>query len=330
MTKVLGLMSGTSLDGLDVALCEFGEGYRILKAQTFCYPSDLQHRLEAAGQLSGLELMRLDRDWADFAANCIKEYDFEGFELLASHGHTVFHKPHEGLTFQLGNGAVLAAKLGVPVVCDFRRTDVALQGQGAPLVPGAEIDLFSQFDACLNLGGIANITILNTKQAFDICPCNLVLNYYAQKMGMKYDKDGNTARSGTINYSIIKQWSDWSYYQKTAPKSLGKEDLGIFFSQNDPQDMLATAVEHIAAQISLYLYGKTLITGGGVYNHFLIDKIRQKAKNAQIVVPDRLLIEFKEALCFAYLGWLRYEDKNNVFSCFTGASKDSLCGAVYK
>jgi anhydro-N-acetylmuramic acid kinase len=328
--KVLALMSGTSLDGLDVALCEFkNKDYTIAKAKTFSYPLNLAEKLKNSTSLSGLELLRLDRDWAEFAVSCIESGDFGEFDLLASHGHTVFHKPEEGLTFQLGSGAVLCAGVNVPVVCDFRRTDVARGGQGAPLVPAAEVELFSSFQSCLNLGGIANVTLIESNLAFDICPCNLILNSYAQKLGSPYDSGGEFARGGRLIPEVMANWEQWGYYGLKPPKSLAKEDLDVFSIEASPNDMLTTAVEHISSQIAAWLTGKTLITGGGAYNRFLIEKIESKAKNAQIFIPDPVLIEFKEALCFAFLGWKRFESQKNTFSRFTGANRDSSSGSVY-
>ncbi len=336
--NVVGLMSGTSLDGLDVALCRFiyrdsRWSYEILKAKTYTYPQVLYHRLKDSQMMSALELVLLDRDWALFAAECVRDLGCGVANLVCSHGHTVFHRVSQGLTYQLGSGAVLAGELSKPVVCDFRRLDVALGGQGAPLVPGAEFELFGEYQACLNLGGIANITLIADRIAFDISPCNIILNYYARKIGYEYDSFGEIARSGTINTKLLEIWQQWSYYSRKPPKSLGWEDISIFFADGDEKELLATATEHIACQISYVIndYGvKTiLVTGGGTFNSYLLERLKTKTKNCTIVIPDENIVNFKEALCFAFLGLKRYLGLPNTFATITGASKDSCGGVIY-
>lgn len=343
--NVLGLMSGTSLDGLDMALCKFTTGkknkFKILYTSTIKFNNVLQKKLKNAHLVSGYELMLLNNEFAYFMAGQVNNFIAEKSaraDLIASHGHTVFHRPDKNMTLQIGSGAVLAALTNLPVVCDFRSTDIALGGQGAPLVPKGDDDLFTQYDYCLNLGGIANVSYVKRGKriAFDICPANMALNYLANLKHMAYDKNGSLACKGNINKQLLKQLNALGYYKASYPKSLGRE----WFEKNfkplldnykiSVYDKLATVCEHIAFQISFSCNsnGSMLVTGGGAHNLFLIEKIKKYFKG-RIVIPDKEIIDYKEALIFAWLGLLRFLRKENIYKSYTGAERNSISGALY-
>lgn len=342
-------MSGTSLDGLDMALCEFsasesGYTYKILKAETIHYPGDWKKELSEAQHLSAENYFALDARYGRFMASEVKQFlkksPLQPF-VLASHGHTVFHQPKNGFSTQLGSGATLAALTGLNTVCDFRSLDVALGGQGAPLVPIGDKLLFKDYEACLNLGGIANIsfdTSEGKRIAYDICVVNLLLNHLSEQVGQAFDKDGNIAKSGKVNQHLLEYLNSLDYYKAKGAKSLGRE----WFEKNivptlkesklKPEDLLATSTEHIVDIISKELnehaLRKVLVTGGGTYNAFLIEKLKTTSR-AEVIIPDDKLIQFKEALIFAFLGYLRLNQKTNTLSSVTGAQADSIGGAVY-
>lgn len=344
----IGVMSGTSLDGLDLAWCSFekkttGWEYRIEKACTIPYEPAFQERLANATLMSALDYAQLDVDLGALIAENINEWiGHEGKpDFIASHGHTVFHQPAQGLTTQIGSGAVIAARTGITTVCDFRTVDVALGGQGAPLVPIGDALLFGQYDACLNLGGFCNISFQDgdKRVAFDISPCNMALNRMANLLGKPYDEDGNIARSGQLIPELIHQLDQLEYYKQSYPKSLGKEwfeqqflpVLQDFEKNFSAADILHTLVMHISEQIvhALPTTGKNLlVTGGGAHNKFLIQSIQQQW-DGEIIVPDTLTVNFKEALVFAFLGMLRLLSEKNCLASVTGAKQDNCGGAVY-
>lgn len=344
----IGVMSGTSLDGIDLAWCTFaqtdkGWDYRIEKACTIPYEPDFQDRLANSTQLSALEYAQLDVDLGALIARHITEWlgDAEKPDFIASHGHTVFHQPEKGLTTQIGSGAVIAARTGITTVCDFRTVDVALGGQGAPLVPIGDELLFGQYDACLNLGGFTNISFRDngTRVAFDISPCNMALNYVANRIGLPFDEDGKLAASGKLIPAMLEELDNLDFYRLDPPKSLGKEWFEACFlpilekngEENTPSDILHTLVQHIAGQIARVLPNtvKTLLaTGGGALNKHLIHTLRKHWKG-DVIVPDILTVNYKEALVFAFLGMLRLNGENNCLKSVTGAKCDNCGGAVY-
>ena len=305
MAVVLGLMSGTSLDGLDICCVSFSEDlhrFKILAATTLPYPINWQQRLEEAFYADGETLETLDNDYGVFLGEkvlrFIEENQLDSIDLIASHGHTIFHKPDQGVTLQIGNGKKIAKLTQIPVVYDFRQPDVDLGGQGAPLVPVGDALLFGQYDACLNLGGFANISYTQNQQilAFDICACNLVLNRLANQMGMPYDNKGAVAEGGSFNALLYKQLSKIDYYQQKAPKSLGREFvediLWPLVEHTTPSEGLHTYTQHVAQQIGQTLKDiavkSCLVTGGGAFNSYLIGQIQ--SLNFQIWLM-RLIIQ---------------------------------------
>jgi len=342
----MGLMSGTSLDGLDIAICRFEEKegkycYKVLYTKEIPYSNVFRKRLLHAPKISAQELVSLDHDFAQFCSEQVLKVITESKikpHFIASHGHTIFHDPQNGYTTQIGNGGLIAGKTDITTVSDFRTTDVGLGGEGAPLVPIGDQLLFADYDACLNLGGIANISYLkeNQRVAFDISLCNIPLNHYANQKGLNYDQNGDLARSGEVNAELLKQLDALPFYKQDGPKSLGRE----FFESNflpllesffiTTEDKLATIVEHITNQIESQfpVSGNVLITGGGAFNLFLIEKMQQKTE-CQLVIPNQQIIQFKEAILFAFLGYLRLHEKINTLAVVTGAQEDSIGGAVY-
>ena len=341
--QILGLMSGTSLDGLDMALCSFtkNKGYKIIKATTIDYQDDLKKKLRNAHLMSATELCMLDTSLGNYFGKCAADFLSRNklkADYIASHGHTILHQPQNGFTLQIGKGANIAIVSGVPVICDFRSTDVACGGQGAPLVPIGDELLFHDFTHCLNLGGIANISFRKNKKrlAFDISPCNMALNFLAEKKGKPFDKDGKIAASGKVNVTLLKKLNALDYYSKPAPKSLGKEWFEKYFlpliaNEKNIEDTMRTVCEHIAVQISACIDQKksrVLITGGGTKNKLLIQLLTAKTE-AELIIPEPELIDFKEALIFAFLGYRRLMFVPNALSTVTGARRDSTGGAIY-
>lgn len=342
--KVIGLMSGTSLDGLDIAYCEFWLennkwNFKILKGETIAYTSEWKNRFLACETSTALQLIENHKAFGAFCGNAVKQFcakhNFSP-DFVSSHGHTIFHQPQKNITFQLGCGATIAAVSGFKTVCDFRSTDVALGGQGAPLVPIGDDLLFAEYDYCLNLGGFANVSFNeNGKRiAFDVCPTNIVLNYLSEQKGKAYDENGNWAKNGNTNIELLNTLNNLPFYSQNGPKSLGKEWVieSIFpLLKNNilVDDLLNTFTLHIAEQIATVLKnGKVLVTGGGAFNSFLMEQLQQKTE-AKIIIPDVNNIQFKEALLFAFLGVLRFTEQNNSLQSVTGASRDNCGGAIY-
>lgn len=344
--KAVGVMSGTSLDGLDIAAVEFrfNEGewnFNLVSADTISYSEEWEQSLKTAPQLSGEKLTELHSNYGYFIGEQINAFiqktNFAP-DLIASHGHTVFHRPDKGYTLQIANGAAISAVTKHLTVSDFRTGDVALGGQGAPLVPIGDKLLFSDFDYCLNLGGFANISYEKDgkRLAYDNCPVNIVLNYFAEKKGLPFDNDGDLGRQGEINAELLEKLNQLPFYQSTSPKSLGREwvESAFFPVLNEfnisDTDKLRTLYEHIAIQIANAVSnsGKMLITGGGTFNSFLIERIKDLS-NAEIVIPSKDIIDFKEAIIFAFLGVLRVKNLNNCLASVTGASKDSCGGVIF-
>lgn len=346
---VLGLMSGTSLDGVDLAACTFGEGpegwkYTTLAAKTVPYSREWRASLAQLPSADAITFCEIDARYGHFLGRIAGEFLEETgirADLIASHGHTIFHRPESGLTVQIGAGSAIAAETGIEVVCDFRSTDLAQGGQGAPLVPLGDRLLFPGFDACLNLGGFGNISYDegNRRIAFDTSPVNLILNHLAEREGLPYDDRGRLAASGNVIPGLLAAWNGLAYYLKPNPKSLGREWFEAEFlplAERFPgstADASRTACEHIAFQVIRSLPSsrrmKVLVTGGGAHNDFLVDCLRQRSRH-DFVIPDDLTADYKEAIVFAFLGLLRKLGKTNILSSVTGGKRDICSGAVYR
>ena len=350
--NVIGVMSGTSLDGVDLAYITFKKEHRwefqIHVAETIPYSDEWLHILKQLLHFNLNELKQIDADYTLLLSDIIKKFvtkceeitAFAGIDAVCSHGHTALHQPEKGLTYQIGNLPTLTKLTNQTVVCDFRVADVALGGQGAPLVPIGDALLFLKYDFCLNLGGFANISteIHNERIAYDICPVNIVLNHYIQPLGLNYDDKGQMAATGTIHQDLLDNLNALEFYKKTPPKSLGIEWVVnhifplIDSFQLSTQDILRTFTEHIAIQISNEINTKqsatVLITGGGAYHHFLIERLQSHTKNV-LIIPDKEIVEFKEALIFGLLGVLKLRDEVNCLSSVTGAKMNHSSGKIY-
>ncbi len=368
-------MSGTSLDGVDIALCDIStNSYSVLDATTIPYPDTWRQRLSTLEKASALEYALANVELGHYLGQLVRDFMQHTsakvqVEAVASHGHTIFHQPERGLTTQIGDGDAIAAECGLPVVSNFRTLDVALGGQGAPLVPIGDRLLFGQYDACLNLGGIGNISyqlavdgwqlavdgcqsavdgcqsaVDDGKEvtiAYDICPCNMLLNGLAARLGLSYDPDGQNARRGIVDAALLATANTLPYYSQQPPKTLGKEwflaNIEPLFAReqhavDETCNLLRTAVEHIAMQIAQVVnrqqLATMLVTGGGAHNTFLIERLRQLCPQTLITIPDTLTIDYKEAIVFALLGYLRLTHQTNTLSSVTGASRNTISGTI--
>jgi anhydro-N-acetylmuramic acid kinase len=343
--NVIGVMSGTSLDGLDIAHCSFQLedrwSFRLLEAKTIPYDTEWKNRLGKLLKADGETLATVHTQFGEYIGKRVRVFIRENGlspDYIACHGHTVFHQPENRMTLQIGDGNVVAVETGIPVIYDFRSRDIALGGQGAPLVPIGDRLLFPDYDLCLNLGGIANISYeeQGVRRAFDVCPVNMLLNHLSGELGQSYDQGGRLSRSGTLHSGLLDTLNGLDFYKVRKAKTLGREwfdGVIVPLVSNIPvdvKDKLRTAVEHIAYQIAESLSakerGKMLVTGGGAYNAFLIEKIREKSR-LEVIVPGEDLVNFKEALVFAFLGVLRVRHEINCLASVTGARQDS-CGGI--
>ena len=343
----IGCMSGTSLDGLDLVACRFTFdkkwNFEILKANTISYSHKWVNKLSAASELNALDFAFLHNDYGKFIGKQIIDFcadQPEKPEMIASHGHTIFHQPDMKLTVQIGNGAFIAATTGIPTICDFRNLDVALDGQGAPLVPIGDELLFDEYEFCLNLGGIANVSFREDgiRRAFDICPANMAFNHFTKELGYEYDLNGSMGRSGMVHPELLNLLNSLDFYKHEGPKSLGREwfetdFLPLIYSfQLSPEDALRTLYEHVTDQITnaidQFPKGQVLITGGGAHNVFLIELFSEKTKH-KTNVPSEQIIDFKEAIIFAFLGVLRFRNDVNCLKSVTGAKHDHSGGVIY-
>lgn len=355
--KVLGLMSGSSMDGLDIAFVHLQENggewsYEIVKADCFEYSAEWKKKLQHAVDLNALDYQLLHSEYGHYIGKEIKRFIDENklhhqVALISSHGHTTFHMPEKLMTSQIGDGAAIAAEIGLPVVTDLRAMDVAFGGQGAPIVPVGEKLLFPEFDFFLNLGGIANISIKKDDKyiAFDVCAANRVLNMLAEQENLSFDENGKIAASGNVNEELLQKLNVPEYYSKPYPKSLansfGVETIYPIIQQSEMsvQDAMRTYVEHVVVQIKNSLVNgewsmvnsKLLLTGGGAFNNFLVERLSEvlNSTGITVIVPDDYLVKYKEALIMALIGVLRWRDEYNVLSSVTGAERDSIGGAVW-
>jgi anhydro-N-acetylmuramic acid kinase len=347
--NVIGVMSGTSLDGVDLAhiLFEIKEGkwtFEILECETISYDSNWIEILKIAVDYTKIQLEELNKNYTQLLASIITDFinkhALKNLDAVCSHGHTILHQPQNGFTLQIGNLPEIAKLTQQTIVCDFRVQDVQLGGQGAPLVPIGDQILFQEYDYCMNLGGFSNVSFEENKQriAFDIAPVNTVLNFYANQLGLDYDDKGRISRKGNCNLNLLNELNNLDFYQKKHPKSLGFEFvkeivLPIIEKHFIPiEDKLHTYIEHIAQQIALALpkkKGSMLTTGGGAYNEFLIEKIQLYLPDMKIIIPSKKNLEFKEALIFGLLGVLKLRNEINALQSVTGANHDHSSGIVY-
>ncbi|MCA6423677.1 MAG: anhydro-N-acetylmuramic acid kinase [Flavobacterium sp.] len=347
--NIIGVMSGTSLDGVDLAHVNFSIikdkwQYTILECETIGYSQDWLNKLRSAVDFSKEQLAKLNQDYTVLLGNIITafidKHHLNSLDAVCSHGHTILHQPQNGFTLQIGNLPEIARIVNHTIICDFRVQDVQLGGQGAPLVPIGDRILFADYEYCLNLGGFSNVSFEQDGKriAFDISPVNTVLNFYANQLGLDYDDRGKISKSGKINSDLLNALNALDYYQKPFPKSLGFEFvktvvLPLMEKYSIPiEDKMHTFTEHVALQTGLALInqqGKMLITGGGAYNDFLIGRMHHYLPNLVLIIPDVKTLEYKEALIFALLGVLKLRNEINVLSSVTGAKMDHSSGIIH-
>lgn len=346
--SIIGIMSGSSMDGLDIALCQFSFDsnnqnirYQILQSYTQTYPDNIITILKKIRFVSAQEFFEYDVIYGRWIGQCVHQWlttNHLHADAIAVHGHTVFHYPQKGYSIQLGNAAQIAAICNLPVIHNFRNLDIAYGGQGAPLVPIGDKLLFPDMDACINIGGIANVFLSHSLQAYDICIANMALNHFAQQIQLPYDANGQIASKGQVHQNLLHALNELPFMHQPPPKTLNRE----YFENNylplihsyklSISDILATLCEHIAIQIVQSIQQdnikKVLITGGGAYHQHLIKRIIFYTPNKQIIIPNDDIIQFKEALIFALLGYLRIMNIPNVISHATGAAKDTISGDI--
>jgi len=353
--RILGLMSGTSLDGLDLCLAEFIQGeagwtYTLVAAQTLEYTAQMRRELSEALAYLPDRLDSAHRDYGIWLGTQAKNWlQTKGLtcDAIASHGHTVHHRPDQGYTFQLGDGQSLSNASASEVICDFRSQDVALGGQGAPLVPIGDELLFGRYGFCLNLGGICNVSMKfqGSRKAFDVGICNMLLNRLSEALGHQYDAGGEIAAAGHLLPELLNSLNDLDYYRIQGPKSTGVEWFNhhvwpLFVDRQgrflgDIKDQLHTACHHIAYQIAQSINRfttdnrKVLITGGGAHNLFLIQCLKSYLPEHLLVVPQDGLVDAKEALIFAFMGALHRAGQVNCLAEVTGARVNSIAGVQF-
>jgi anhydro-N-acetylmuramic acid kinase len=344
---VIGLMSGTSIDGVDLVYANFFYdkhwSFKILRSKTYEYDIDWQNILKNLADKDLDSIKLIDKNYtillSEYILKFIGEFSIKQIDFISSHGHTALHDPSNSITYQIGNLKELSDYIGLKVICDFRAQDIKLGGQGAPLVPVGEKYIFPEYDNLINLGGFANITIKsnNNLTAYDICPVNIVFNHLSNLRHLKYDDKGKIASSGKPNIELFDCLQSLDYYKQISPKSLGVEwvnenilPLINSFSEISLKDLLNTFSKHFASQIAINIKSakKTLITGGGAYNDYLIQNIIDLTES-EIIIPSSEIIEYKEALIFGFLGVLKDLNINNCYSSVTGATKDHSSGNIF-
>ena len=349
--SILGLMSGTSMDGLDIVHITFYLSkknewtFKIHNKKTYPYKIDTINKLKKSKNLSTIEILEFDKYLGKIFSNHINNFiktnkiNKKDIHAIGSHGHTVHHRPDIGFTQQIGCGDTIAFNTGINVVNNFRQKDIIANGQGAPLVPiGDKLLFIKKANAFLNIGGFVNICVIGKKIiAFDICPGNLPLNKVINKLGLDFDNKGILSSQGKINIKILHKLNSLKFYDKKNPKSLGTEWLEknffpIINKINSPEDQLRTIIEHIAIQVSNTFkklnVKKIYITGGGALNEFLISRIKANT-NVKIIIPNKTIINYKEAIIFGFLSVLFLRKEINCLADATGANKDTIGGVLH-
>ena len=343
---IIGLMSGTSLDGLDIVKCIFKKekkwSYIVEKYETIEYSVFWEEKLKNLHKKDKKEITKCGIEYGKYLGVKVNEFLKKNnlkTDYISSHGHTIFHDPKNQYTLQIGDGQSILNTTNITTINNFRELDISLFGEGAPLVPIGDLHLFNKYKYCLNLGGFANISEKKAENniiAFDICAVNFVLNMLSNKLGYKYDNKGKISQGGGINKLLLDQLNNLDFFKNKGAKSLGREwvETDIFplleKTTISIEDKMRTFTEHIAIQIGKYLRNKSvLVTGGGVYNDFLIERIKYYS-NSEIIIPKTETIDFKEAIIFAFLGVLKLRNENNCLSSVTSAIRDCSGGEIFK
>ncbi len=352
--EIIGLMSGTSMDGLDIAHVaihlsndQAGDTFELLHSETIPIPKELKQKIVRATHASITDISLLDNQLGHFYADAVQKFldkfniNHSSIAAIGCHGQTILHQPYNGFSLQIGNATVLAYRTKIKVINDFRNHDICAGGQGAPLVPIGDFGLFGMnAQAFLNLGGFANISYKDKTgqiRAYDISPANLPLNKLSEAKEMSFDKNGALAKSGEINFFLLDLLNSLPYYSQEFPKSLGTEWLESEFYplikfDKEIENNLRTVTEHIAIQVASELdkskSNSVLVTGGGARNKFLIERIEHYF-SGELILPSELLIDFKEAIIFAYLAALKIQNRYNSLASVTGAQQNMIGGVVH-
>lgn len=338
--KVIGVMAGSSMDGLDVAEVFFSKSngwhFEVGRHETIGYDQHIEILLKSAVDLGTNSQKEIDDYFGEWIGKQLEKFGTKDCDLISVHGHTLIHKPGEGISWQLGRGDIIAKLTASTVISDLRSLDVQLGGQGAPLVAIGDFELFDDFEACLNLGGIANVSVQEKKMAWDICPCNQILNGFAEKLGHPFDEGGQLARQGNVEGDWMKEISTVPFFSKKSPKSLPNSFIGKkILDKIDPLDGLRTYSEFMATLIvsdlkdHLVKNSRILVTGGGGHNSYLVELLNQNEHAFAFALPEKKIIEFKEAIIFGFLGLLRFRNETNVMASVTGATRDSSSGVIH-
>ena len=357
---VVGIMSGSSLDGLDIALCRFEQdelsgklSFDLLNTAAIPFEETMMKRLGEGASLGVRSLKKLEVDLSRYIAESVNQFLDAGAhtaDYISCHGHTILHVPEDGYTVQIGQGAIISELTGLPCICDLRSSDMAVGGQGAPVAPIVEQILFSNFDFYINLGGIANVSYHSNQEviSWDSVPCNQILNHYASQKDLPYDDGGSLAGTGRVDRGLKEAWMSLPYFEKPYPKSMDNTWVRKQFLERSRsfdvtvEDALATMVDvcvsqirrdikdHVGATGGQHLR-KCLITGGGAHNTFLVSQLSEALTHEEIEVikPEDDIVDYKEAILMALMGFLRIEGKSNTISSVTGARTNTIGGAVY-
>ncbi|HET9343553.1 MAG TPA: anhydro-N-acetylmuramic acid kinase [Candidatus Eremiobacteraceae bacterium] len=375
--RAIGLMSGTSADGIDVAAVEVehekahgGLGIRVLHFATLPYEATLRERLLSSSSSVGTTIVQLGELNAAvgeaFAAATIEAarrwgLDLGSIDVIGSHGHTMYHAPETCVTIQIGEGAIVAARTGVTCVADFRIADVALGGQGAPLVPFVDAVLFAdpnEYRAALNIGGIANVTLLPDEahggraaiRAFDTGPGNMVIDAcvrLASDGESDFDRDGAAAARGIPAHALLDELLDDGYFSRPTPKSTGRERYGAAYAAHvweqgrrlglHPDDVIATVTALTARTIADAVPSecrRIIVSGGGVHNRTLMETLQASVgkppAHARVERSDVYGIEVdaKEATAFAVLACEAIAGDINHLPATTGAARAAVLGKI--
>ena len=361
--KAVGVMSGSSLDGLDIAYCDFMidtklpglvSQWNMLDTVSISYTKDYSNRLHKLKSKSALDLAMFHSEFGAYLGDTLKDlihkHEWEP-SFVSSHGHTIFHYPGQHMTFQLGAGQQIADHCQRPCITDLRQSDINFGGQGAPLATLADRFLFPGCTYYLNLGGIMNLSMLkdNKSIGYDLAPANQVLNHLARRAGFEMDKDGLLGAKGKVISNLLDKLKNHPFLRQPHPKSLDNAEveqhwIQLFKDKADSTvDILRTYYEFIAYCIGSeivqlrnqigkdHLFEKILITGGGAHNVFLMKLIENQLEDLGIQLKpcERAVIDFKEALLIAYCGLFRWLEVPLPISQSTGARKDSIAGSIH-
>lgn len=344
----IGVMSGSSIDGLDIIACIFSaEKYQIIAFRTYEISSSLSHKLKVIRETNILDFLRTKSEYSIYIADCLLDFissnNLQNINLVVIHGHTVLHEPKAKVSEQMVDGGLICSLIDLNVLVDLRIQDIGKGGEGAPLAPTVE-KLINKGNCFINLGGICNISIHSSNNiiAYDISPCNQLLNFIAGKLGLTFDAEGKIGAEGKIIPKLLKQWNSIPYFNQIPPKSLDNNWIETHFLSTlpnaSPADLLQTAYQFISKCIFEAIASeqdsidKVVITGGGAHNKYLMQLLNSKISKLGIAIKnvDNLLINAKEALLMAYMGYLYVNNKPNTISDATGAQESVIAGGLYK